>query len=277
MTKAATILSQRVPVALLEEGGHRHRAETLGHDARALREHQPGEQRADERVAERDPQRREAEAEADLAGVADEEHGAEVGRAVGEGAQPGTDVAAPEEELVHGPGAFAAVDAHPDHDGHEDGDDDVRDHALPPKGSAPPAPRPRLLTQRVARLRPLLCGRAPTARPHAVNTGVVGPQVTGGRLSLHEREPAAQKDTRGMCRLARRRSDETPKLRRGWKSIQGRGPACRPARAPSLTRSGSPRGCRSSPRAAPAGSPPARRRPPRRRGTPRAAPRARRT
>ena len=84
-------LQGRAPEALGEEVGHRGGIEVLRHDARAASQHGPREERADERVADAGPGRGNAVPPAELAGVAHEHHGGEVGGPVRERREPGAD------------------------------------------------------------------------------------------------------------------------------------------------------------------------------------------
>ena len=110
-----------------EEVGHRARSEVLGHDPRAPAEDYPGEQRADEGVSEAYPRRGDAEGPAELTRVADEDDGGEVGRAEGEGAQPGSHVPRAEDEAGHVGRVLSRAYAYDHHDREEDDDQDARD------------------------------------------------------------------------------------------------------------------------------------------------------
>lgn len=72
----------------------------MSHDASAPAEDDPGEQTADERVADADKGRRDAVFPAELSRIADENDGREVGGSVRERGQPGTDRASAEHEAV---------------------------------------------------------------------------------------------------------------------------------------------------------------------------------
>ena len=110
-------------VALAEELGHGRGLQAVRHLAGARAEHPPREQRADDRVADARPGRAEAVAVAELAGVSDEDDGAEVAGAVRERAEPRADVAPAEHEAVDRARRPARVDSNADRDDEEQDDD----------------------------------------------------------------------------------------------------------------------------------------------------------
>ena len=112
-------LQPRVLEAGLQELGHGHRVEVLRHPPGPPPEDHPGQHRADQDVAQRDPEHVQPESPAQLAREADEEHRGEVGGAVGEGGDPGTDAAPAEEEIVQGAGPAHPPDPDPDHQDQE--------------------------------------------------------------------------------------------------------------------------------------------------------------
>ena len=87
-------------VAFAEELGHRRGLESLRDLTCARTENPPGKQAADHGVANTRPGRGHAVLPTKLASVADEDDGAEVGGAVGEGRKPRTDVTTTENEAV---------------------------------------------------------------------------------------------------------------------------------------------------------------------------------
>ena len=87
--------------ALPEEVGHRGALQMLRHQARAATQDPPGQERADERVAQADPGGRQAVLPAELAGVSDEDDRREVRRAECESREPGADIAASQDETLN--------------------------------------------------------------------------------------------------------------------------------------------------------------------------------
>ena len=86
----------------------------MRHLARARAEHPPGQQAAEDGVADADPRGGDAVLPAELPRVAHEDDGGEVARAERERAQPRTYVAAAQNEPVNASGVSSAVntDAH---------------------------------------------------------------------------------------------------------------------------------------------------------------------
>ena len=118
-------LERRAVVSGAEKFGHGERVEPRRHFARASGEDEPGEEGADEGVADDNPHRLDAEAPAEPSGVADEEHGGEIGGAVGERAHPRSERATAEEEIADVLGALHAPVTDGEHD--EDIENDERD------------------------------------------------------------------------------------------------------------------------------------------------------
>ena len=118
-------LERRAVVTGAEKFRHGQRIEPRCHFARAPGKDKPGEEGADERVAEDNPHRLDAEAPAEPSGVADEEHGGEIGSAVGECAHPRPERAAAQEEIADVLGALHAPVTNGKHD--EDVKNDERD------------------------------------------------------------------------------------------------------------------------------------------------------
>ena len=81
----------------------------LGHDAGAAAQNGPGQQRAENGVADTDPGGGDTELPAKLTSVADKNNCGEIGRAVGESGQPRADAPSAEDEAVDIGGVFAAV------------------------------------------------------------------------------------------------------------------------------------------------------------------------
>ena len=103
-------------VALAEEFGHGGSTQALCHFARAGAEHPPGEQAAQNGVADAYPRGRKAVFPSELTGVADEDDGREVRRAECKRGKPGAYVAAAQNEAGHAAGVFLAQDADDDGD-----------------------------------------------------------------------------------------------------------------------------------------------------------------
>ena len=103
-------------VALAEELGHGGGTQALRHLARAGAEHPPGEQAAQNGVADAHPRGRQAVFPTELAGVADEDDGREVRRAERERGKPRAYVTAAKNESGHAAGVFLAQDADDDGD-----------------------------------------------------------------------------------------------------------------------------------------------------------------
>ena len=100
----------------------------LGHDAGPAAQHRPGQQRAQQGVADARPGGRNAVLPSKLSGVAHEDHGGEIRSAVGESGEPGAHRAPAQHKSVHIRGVAAAVqaDAHhhaEEHDQHTQFDD----------------------------------------------------------------------------------------------------------------------------------------------------------
>ena len=117
--------------ALAKELGHGRRLDVVRHYARAAAEHEPGEQRADQRVADACPEGGETVLPAKLACVADEHDGGKVGGPVGERARPWAHLATAEHEAVDVRRLLAAVVADVDGGGDEyDEQCDFDDHRV---------------------------------------------------------------------------------------------------------------------------------------------------
>ena len=122
-------------VAQAEEIGHGAAADVLGHDAGAAAQEHPGHERADEGVAQTDPRGGQAEVPAEASRVADENDRGEVGRAEGEGGEPGAYRAAAQDEAVHALSRTGGQEAHQNGDGEEDDNHSELDNHddIPPK------------------------------------------------------------------------------------------------------------------------------------------------
>ena len=101
--------------AFLEEVRHGGAGQMLRHDAGAPAENPPGQQGADEGVADAHPGGGDTELPAELAGVAHEDDGGKIGGAVGEGGKPGAHASPAQDETVDVGGMPAAVETHIDH------------------------------------------------------------------------------------------------------------------------------------------------------------------
>lgn len=91
----------------------------LGHDAGAAAQDHPGQQRAQQGVADARPGGGDAVLPAKLSRIAHEDHRGEIAGAVGEGGEPGAHRAASQHKAVYVSGMAAAVKADPHHDGEE--------------------------------------------------------------------------------------------------------------------------------------------------------------
>ncbi len=100
---------------LAEELGHGGGVQVLGHDPGAAAQHHPGQQRAQNGVANARPGGGEAVLPAELAGVAHKNHGGKIGGAVGEGGEPGAHGAPAQHKTADIGGVFAAVQANAYH------------------------------------------------------------------------------------------------------------------------------------------------------------------
>ena len=87
----------------------------LCHESCASAEDDPCEKRADNGVSDTDPSRGDTELPAKLTCVADEDNGREVGCAVCEGGEPGTDTATAEDKSVYVLGRVSGTNADVDH------------------------------------------------------------------------------------------------------------------------------------------------------------------
>ena len=121
---------------------HRGRVQMLGHDAGPASEDGPGQHGAEQGIHQAHPGGGDAVFPAELSGVADEDDGGEVTRAVCEGGQPGAHGAAAEDEAVDVRRVAPAVDSHGDHDTEEDDehcdlDKEIHRRFLPSAGSFP--------------------------------------------------------------------------------------------------------------------------------------------
>ena len=91
----------------------------LRHQAGAPAQDPPGQQRADEGVAETDPGGGQTILPAELAGVSDEDDRRKLRGAECESREPGTDIAASQDETLYVRSGPAAIDADTDHHGKE--------------------------------------------------------------------------------------------------------------------------------------------------------------
>ena len=114
-------------VAFLKVVGHGPGTQNPGHDPGAVGEKQPGQQAAQHRVADADPDSADADVPAVLARVTDEHHRGKIGGAVRESGDPCADFSAAQQEGVQGSG-FAEADAADE--GHGNGIDGQRDDGV---------------------------------------------------------------------------------------------------------------------------------------------------
>ena len=84
----------------------------MRHFACARTQHPPGNERAQNGVAQAGPKRRQAVFPAELACVSHEDNGAEVAGAEGESAHPGAHVSSAQNKAVNAISVLAAVNAH---------------------------------------------------------------------------------------------------------------------------------------------------------------------
>ena len=97
-------------VALLEEIGHGFRGKASCHIPRALGEHQPSYQRAENGVADTDPNGCKAERSAELSGISYENDGRKICSTVSKGGHPAAKaVFACHKEVVDGAGAILGI------------------------------------------------------------------------------------------------------------------------------------------------------------------------
>jgi hypothetical protein len=126
MTDAATLsgsLKKRFP----EKVGHCRALQMMRHQARPAAQDTPGQQRADQRVADADPGRRKTILPAELAGIADKNDSGKIRGAKGKSRKPGADIAAAEHETLNIRCGPAAIDADADHHGKEQDEKDTLD------------------------------------------------------------------------------------------------------------------------------------------------------
>ena len=81
----------------------------LGHDPGASSQYHPGQQGADDGIADACPCGGDAVFPAKLSCIAHEHHGGKIGGSIGEGGEPGPHGASSQHEAVHIRGVFAAV------------------------------------------------------------------------------------------------------------------------------------------------------------------------
>ena len=110
---------------LPEEVGHRGALQMLRHQARPASQDPPGQERADECVAQADPGGGQSVLPAELTGVPDEDNRREVRRTECECRKPGADIAASQDETLNMGCGAAAIDADPDHHGKEQDEEDT--------------------------------------------------------------------------------------------------------------------------------------------------------
>lgn len=105
--------------ALAKKLGHGGAVQVLGHDAGAAAQHGPGQQGAQQGVADARPGGGDAIFPAELSGVAHKDHSGKIGRAIGEGGEPRAHRAPAQHKAVYVGGMLAAVKADAHHHGEE--------------------------------------------------------------------------------------------------------------------------------------------------------------
>ncbi|MPM82086.1 hypothetical protein SDC9_129144 [bioreactor metagenome] len=102
-----------IPAA--EEIGHGGAPQMLGHDAGAAPQNHPGQQRADEGVAQTDPGGGDAVLPAELTGIPHKDHGGEVRGTVSKGGEPGPYRTSTQYKAADIGGMTAAIEADHQH------------------------------------------------------------------------------------------------------------------------------------------------------------------
>ena len=91
----------------------------LGEQLGALAEDEPREEAADNGVADAYPCAGEAELPPKLSGIANEDYGAEIAGAEGEGCEPRAYAASAEHEAINAAGLLTGIESYAYHDGEE--------------------------------------------------------------------------------------------------------------------------------------------------------------